>query len=144
MITVLLLAQHANFDYVSKMVYNKDKDLVFVYKPTGFWGEHEYIYEMHHLEQMVPFAVKALENHSLTKDDGIITVNDMGSKDSLKFYGEDKYWNLDLKDEFMANTRGLWKGNFDSKYDGSIFKLSHRIKETSEDALMVSNFHIKS
>jgi len=28
-----------NMDYVSKMVYNKDKDLVFVYKPTGLWGE---------------------------------------------------------------------------------------------------------
>lgn len=130
-----MLAQHANFDYVSKMVYNKDKDLVFVYKPTGFFGEHEYIYEMHHLEQMVPFAVKAIENNSLMKDDGILTVHDMNSKDTLKLYGDDKYWNLDLKDDFMANTRGLWKGNFDCKYNGSIFKLKHRVKANSEEAL---------
>ena len=135
-----MLAQHANFDYVSKMVYNKDKDLVFVYKPTGFFGEHEYIYEMHHLEQMVPFAVKAIENASAMKDDGILTVHDMGSKDALKLYGDDKYWNLDLKDEFMANTRGLWKGNFDSKYDGSIFHIRHNIKATSEEAITVSNY----
>jgi hypothetical protein len=39
-----------NFDYVSKMVYNKEKDIVFVYRPDGFWNEHEYVYEMHHLE----------------------------------------------------------------------------------------------
>jgi hypothetical protein len=39
MLNVLILLQHMNFDYVSKMVYNKDKDLVFVYKPTGFWNE---------------------------------------------------------------------------------------------------------
>lgn len=39
-----------NMDYVSKMVYNKDKDLVFVYKPDGLWNEREYVYEMHHLE----------------------------------------------------------------------------------------------
>jgi hypothetical protein len=41
---------HINLDYVSKMVYNKDKDLVFVYRQDGFWNESEHIYEMHHLE----------------------------------------------------------------------------------------------
>jgi hypothetical protein len=50
MVSVLVLLQHLNLDYVSKMVYNKDKDLVFVYKPDGLWSEHEYVYEMHHLE----------------------------------------------------------------------------------------------
>ena len=50
MMTIFILLQHANFDYVSKMIYNKDKDIVFVYKPDGFWSEREYVYEMHHLE----------------------------------------------------------------------------------------------
>ncbi len=50
MCQVLIFLQYMNFDYVSKMVYNKDKDLVFVYKPTGLWNEQEYVYEMHHLE----------------------------------------------------------------------------------------------
>jgi hypothetical protein len=76
---------------------------------------------MHHLEQMVPYAVTAVKNMSMQRDDGILTVYDMNTRDNLKFYAEDKYWNLDLKDEFMANTRTLWKGNFDSKYNGSIF-----------------------
>ena len=116
------------------MVYNKDKDIVFVYKPDGFWYEREYVYEMHHLEQMVPFAVKAIENSSVMKDDGIVTVYDMNTRDNLKFYNEDKYWNLELKDEFMANTRGLWKGNFDCKYNGSIFSLPHPASE--EEILM--------
>ena len=60
MISVLALLQHINIDYVTKMVYNKDKDLVFVYRPDGFWSEHEYVYEMHHLEQMVPSPVTAI------------------------------------------------------------------------------------
>lgn len=119
------------------MVYNKDKDLVFVYKPDGFWNEREYVYEVHHMEQMVPYAVKAIENHSLMKDDGIITVYDMNTRDNLKFYGEDKYWNLDLKDEFMASTRGLWKGNFDCKRRGSIFHLDFA-PASDEEALTVS------
>lgn len=57
MVSVLAFLQHINLDYVSKIVYNKDKDLVFVYKPSGFWNEHEYVHEMHHLEQMVPSPV---------------------------------------------------------------------------------------
>ena len=121
MLSVLVLLQNMNLDYVSRMVYNRDKDLVFVYKPDGLWNEREYIYEMHHLEQMVPFAVTAIKNMSMQKDNGIITIYDMNTRDNLKFYSEDKYWNLDVKDEFMSNTRSLWKGNFDDKYGGSIF-----------------------
>jgi len=122
-----------NFDYVSKMVYNKDKDLVFVYKPTGLWNEQEYVYEMHHLEQMVPYAVTSIKNLSMQRDDGILTVYDMNTRDNLKFYAEDKYWNLDVKEDFMANTRTLWKGNFDNKYQGSIFSVTS--KATEEETL---------
>lgn len=102
MCAVLVMLQHLNLDYVSKMVYNKDKDLVFVYKPNGLWSEVEYVYETHHLEQMVPYAVTAIKNMSMQRDDGIITVYCMNTKDNLKFYGDSKYWNLDTRDEFMA------------------------------------------
>ena len=61
----------------------------------------------------------------------------MHKRDNLKFYGEDKYWNLDLKDEFMANTRGLWKGNFDDKRRGSLFTLDGATAN-EEEALTVS------
>ncbi len=125
-----------NFDYVSKMVYNKDKDLVFVYKPTGLWNEQEYVYEMHHLEQMVPYAVTSIKNLSMQRDDGILTVYDMNTRENLKFYAEDKYWNLDVKEEFMANTRTLWKGNFDNKYQGSIFTVTSKASEEETLAMM--------
>jgi len=131
MLQLLILLQNMNWDYCSRMVYNRDKDLVFVYKPTGLWNEQEYVYEMHHLEQMVPYAVTAIPNMSMQRDDGILTVYDMNTRDNLKFYAADKYWNMDLKDEFMANTRSLWKGNFDSKYNGSIFNV-HGIADKEE------------
>jgi hypothetical protein len=115
------------------MVYNKDKDLVFVYKPNGIWHEHEYVYETHHLEQMVPFAMTSLPDLQGLKENGIVTVYDMNTRDNLKFYNNDKYWNLDLKDEFMDQTRGLWKGNFDDKRNGNIFMLSRNC--TEEEAL---------
>jgi len=107
-VTIMTLIYNMDFDYVTKMRYNKEKDLVFVTKPDRFWGESEHVYEMHHLEQMVPAAVTAMKNMSAMDHDGILTVHDMGEKDYLKFYKEDKYWNLELKDEFTQETRGLW------------------------------------
>lgn len=51
-----------DLDYVTKMRYNKDKDLVFVQKQDRLWGETEHTYEVHNLEQMVPSAVTAMKN----------------------------------------------------------------------------------
>lgn len=75
---------------------------------------------------MVPYAVTAVKDLSMQRDDGIITVYCMNTKDNLKFYGDAKYWNLGVRDEFNAQTRGLWKGNFDNKYAGSIFSVNSR------------------
>jgi hypothetical protein len=93
--------QHLNFDYVSKMVYNKDKDLVFVYRPDGLWNDTEHVYEVHHLEQMVPAPVTAYKDLTMNREDGLLSVHCMSTKDYLKFYNEDKYWNMDVKEDFI-------------------------------------------
>jgi hypothetical protein len=49
------------------MVNNKEKDLVFVYKPEGLWYEMDFVYEMHHLEQLTPYSVTAIKNMSMQK-----------------------------------------------------------------------------
>lgn len=121
-VTVAALIYNMDFDYVTKMRYNKEKDLVFVTRPNRLWGESESVYEMHHLEQMVPAAVTAMKNMSANDHNGILTVHDMAQKDYLKLYKEDKYWNLDLKDEFMTETRGLWETTHADKYTGRIFQ----------------------
>ncbi len=117
---VLVLMYAMDFDYVTKMRYNQDKDLVFVTKPSRFWGEEEHVHELHHLEQMVPSPVTAMRNMMDPK--GILTVHDMATKDYLKFYKEDKYWNVDLKEEFASETRGLWENTHADKYTGRIFQ----------------------
>lgn len=50
---------------------------------------------------------------------GISTLYCMSTRDYLKFYNEDKYWNQDLRDEFMSSTNSLWKGLSD-KYEGHV------------------------
>ena len=49
-VTLMTLIYNMDFDYVTKMRYNKEKDLVFVTKPDRLWGESETVMEMHHLE----------------------------------------------------------------------------------------------
>jgi len=97
-----LLQSVGNFDYVTKMVYNKDKDLVFVYRPDGFWNEHEYVYEVHHLEQTVPSPVTAIKDLTMQREDGILNIYCMSTRDYLKFYGDDKYWNHEFKEDFLS------------------------------------------
>lgn len=111
-----------DFNYATSMRYNKDKDLVFVTKPTKIWGESEHVYEVHHLEQMVPSAISALNDMSANHKNGILTIKDMSQNDSIKFYKDDKYWNSDLREEFMSETRSLWKDIHDDKSSGRIFR----------------------
>lgn len=73
-LVVLALLQNMSFNYVTKMVYNKDKDLVFVYKPDGIFSDKEYVYEVHHLENMVP-PVTAYSHLGAGKKDGIMILN---------------------------------------------------------------------
>ena len=77
---------------------------------------------------MVPAPVTSYKNLSMNRDDGILTVHCMSTKDYLKFYNEDKYWNIELKEDFVGQTRSLWKGNAD-KYNGKIFSLSSQVSE---------------
>lgn len=107
-IVTLGFLHHLSLDYVTKMIYNKDKDLVFVYKPDGLWRDHEYVYEMHHLESAVPGPVTALTDIGVGKKDGITTLTCMDTNQSLRLYNDPKYWNLELRDEFLAQTRSLW------------------------------------
>lgn len=107
------------------MAYNKDKDIVFVYRPDGFWNEHEYVYEMHHLEQMVPAPVTSYKDLTMQREDGILNIYCMSTRDYLKFYNDSKYWNLDLKEDFLSQTRSLWHRKTD-KYDGQLFNIAHR------------------
>jgi len=39
LLTLFCLVNNIDMDYVTKMRYNKEKDLVFVTKPDKFWGE---------------------------------------------------------------------------------------------------------
>ena len=51
---------------------------------------------------MVPAPVTAYKNMSSQHEDGILTVHCMSTKDYLKFYNNEKYWNLDEREDFLS------------------------------------------
>ena len=46
----------------------------------------------------------------------------MAEKEYLKFYKDTKYWNMDLRDEFIHETSTLWHGTHADKRQGRIFQ----------------------
>lgn len=76
----------------------------------------------------MPSPVTAIKDMTMQRNDGILTVYDMSTRDYLKFYGEDKYWNQEVKEDFLNQTRSMMRGNAD-KYDGRIFNIAHRANE---------------
>lgn len=105
--TVLVWLKHLGSDYVTKLMYNKDKDIVFAYRP-GFLKDYESVYETHHLEQTLPSPIGAFKNMGQNYKDGIFSITDMDTKENMTVYNDPKYWNHDLREEFFAQTRTLW------------------------------------
>jgi len=70
---------------------------------------------------MVPAPVTAIKNLTQLDPNGVLTVHDMSEKENLKFYNDPKYWNADLREEFLNETRGLWENTRADKYNGRIF-----------------------
>ena len=71
---------------------------------------------------MVPSPVTALKHMSANDPNGILVVQDMAEKEYMKFYKDTKYWNMDLRDEFMSETRGLWDTTHADKRMGRLFQ----------------------
>ena len=59
----------------------------------------------------------------------------MAEKEYLKLYKDPKYWNMDLRDEFMHETNNLWHKNMDDKYTGRIFQDRGKQDEAFELAM---------
>lgn len=119
---VLVLLHSISMDYATKIQYNKDKDVVFVNKPDGIWRDHEYVYEVHHLEQMVPAAVSAFGDIGSNKKNGVTALHCMNTKDYIKVYNDPKYWSD--KEEFVSQTRSL-RTEVDEEYRGRLFMMQN-------------------
>lgn len=118
---------HIGREYVTKMVYNKEKDLVFIWRSKFAFQQRLEVFELHYLEQHVPNLVTSWKHLGYFKKDGIFTVYDDRTGAELLFYNEKKliffnfrYWNIDERDHFMKNTTTFWRGLRDKHVDSGI------------------------
>merc|ERR1719264_2471829 len=97
----------ATEDFVVKMQYNKDQDLVFVTKSRGtFWQRRsEEVYETAHLQVLPPTTQCDLGDLAT---DRIVTMTDMNSQDSFILYKDAKFWHPEHGDEFKSGIHELW------------------------------------
>jgi hypothetical protein len=94
-------------DYVVKMQYNAEKDLLFVTKTSGVFMKKqiEKVYEVTHLQVLPPSPRTGYED--LLKGP-IITVHCMNTQESFILYKDEKYWNSELKNLFEERIYDLW------------------------------------
>ena len=121
-------------DYVVKMQYSKDKELIFVTRLSPFGGAEEEVYETAHLECLPPSVKAGIKHLSMQDSDGIWDITDMNSQEVMALYNEDKFWNPKLKQEFIQKTLGLWR-------DVAAEPITHEemIERQKEDAAIASS-----
>jgi hypothetical protein len=121
-------------EYVTKAVYNRERDLVFIWRPTRVFAKEMHVYELHYLEQTVPRVVSSWKNLGALQKDGIVLVHDLRLDHELLFYNEKKYWNIDEREHFYKNTTTFWKGLKHKDYNMGLF-ITRSNHSTEEELL---------
>jgi hypothetical protein len=123
-------------EYVIKAVFNRERDVVFVWRVTGICRKRLDIFELHYLERTVPSITSAWSELGMFKKDGILTVFDLRTDDTLLFYNEKKYWNIDQRDYFFKNTNTFWQGLRHKDVHRGVF--INRSKHMTEEEIFVT------
>lgn len=95
-------------DYVVKVQYSKDKELIFVTRVSPYSSTMEEVYEVAHLERLPPSVRSSVQHLAAQDQNGLFDVTCMNTQKSLAFYNQDKYWNPAVKSEFLSRVTNLW------------------------------------
>jgi len=95
-------------DYVIKLQYSKDKELVFVTRISPFCSTVEEVYEVQHLEALPPSVKAAVADLSSQDTDGLWDVTCLASHRNLVLYNQDQYWNPAQRKDFFDRVFNLW------------------------------------
>ena len=103
-----LLCRYSTKGVVTKMQFNKNRDLVFVTQVGGtfFAKEIEEVYETSHLQVLPPSVQTGFRDVS---DRKLFTIHCMNQSTSFRVYTDSSYWNPELKEEFQGHLFHLWE-----------------------------------
>lgn len=97
-------------NYVLKAAFNRERDVVFVWRVRGALLKKCDIFELHYLESTVPSVTSLWPKLGKFQKDGLLPIWDLRSDSPMLFYNEKKYWNIDQRDYFLSNTNTYWQG----------------------------------
>lgn len=69
-----------NRQFVSRMQYNADKELLFITVPGAFGSEKEITVEMEHLEIIVPYVSIGAKFLTANDEDGFFQIKDLNKQ----------------------------------------------------------------
>jgi hypothetical protein len=107
--------------------------LLFVIRP-GVLRKQLDVFEMHYLEQTTPAITSSWSN--IAKKDGILILNDLRTHDTLWFYNERRFWNVDEREGFMKNVTTYWRGLRHKDLNKGV-RIDNSVTMTPEDILLV-------
>lgn len=112
---VYALVNHTNWilsEYVVKMSYSKDQELLFVKRVDMHGFLEEEVYEMAHLEILPPTHRSGVSALSSQDEDGLWRITCMNTQKTMLVYNNPKNWNADLREAFFKKTLGLWDKSY--------------------------------
>jgi hypothetical protein len=89
-------------NYVTKVQYNKDKELMFVSRLGIFGGVEEKVYEAHHIEVPPNYSPSTVAMQPHVEDDGMYEVISLNEDISFMLYKDSRFWNPKLKKDFLS------------------------------------------
>lgn len=95
-------------EYVVKLQYSKDKELLYVTRINRVCALEEEAFEVQHLEILPPSVKAGVSDMSSQDYDGLYDIVCMNSHKTIVVYNEEKYWNPSLRKEFFDKVMNYW------------------------------------
>lgn len=129
---------------VVKMSYNKNRDVIFILRSYGILNPTLHTQEVHFLQQMVPYSSVTWKHLGSVKGTGYFKLHDLKNYESFTLKQNDKFWNPELKEIFMEQTQGMWKGLRDRNLDTGL-KFNRSQEYSADQALLAreTNYELK-
>jgi len=106
--SAIALAHRFWRDYVVKMQFSKDKELLFVTRISPLGALEEEVYETHHLEVLPPSVKTGTKDLSSQDQDGLWDITCLSTHRNLVVYNEEKYWNPSERKDFFDKVMNFW------------------------------------
>lgn len=97
--------------YISKLQFNRSRDLVFVTSLDWLGRKNEKVYETEHLE-ILPPSTRTATSFIDNSEKGMTALKCLNSDEIFLLHNNPKYWNKDERSDFLTGLKRLWDKSY--------------------------------